>query len=116
VPLYALVNKFDQKDRNSDDEEQIRAMISGTLMKGNISPGQIYPVSSMWAYLANRARYEMSTHGQLPDHQEQPWVQDFAEAALGVAGVRRTWTISTIFVMLPICSGKIRCLNNRYAS
>ena len=30
VPLYALVNKFDQKDRNSDDEEQVRAMISGT--------------------------------------------------------------------------------------
>ena len=29
VPLYALVNKFDQKDRNSDDEEQVRAMISG---------------------------------------------------------------------------------------
>ena len=83
VPLYALVNKFDQKDRNSDDEEQIRAMISGTLMKGNISPGQIYPVSSMWAYLANRARYELSSHGRLPDHQEQPWVQDFAEAALG---------------------------------
>jgi predicted GTPase len=23
VPLYALVNKFDQKDRNSDDEEQV---------------------------------------------------------------------------------------------
>lgn len=83
VPLYALVNKFDQKDRNSDDEEQVRAMISGTLMKGNISPGQIYPVSSMWAYLANRARYELTTHGRLPDHQTQRWVQDFAEAALG---------------------------------
>ena len=83
VPLYALVNKFDKKDRNSDDEEQVRAMISGTLMKGNISPGQIYPVSSMWAYLANRARYEMNVHGRLPDHQDQRWVQDFAEAALG---------------------------------
>lgn len=83
VPLYALVNKFDQKDRNSDDEEQVRAMISGTLMKGNISPGQIYPVSSMWAYLANRARYEMNTYGRLPDPLEQRWVQDFAEAALG---------------------------------
>lgn len=58
-------------------------MISGTLMKGNISPGQIYPVSSMWAYLANRARYEMNVHGRLPDHQDQRWVQDFAEAALG---------------------------------
>lgn len=83
VPLYALVNKFDQKDRNSDDEEQVRAMISGTLMKGNISPGQIYPVSSMWAYLANRARYEIASHGRLPNPQEQRWVQDFAEAALG---------------------------------
>ncbi|MBB1199176.1 clamp-binding protein CrfC [Enterobacteriaceae bacterium 89] len=83
VPLYALVNKFDQKDRNSDDEDQVRAMISGTLMKGYITPGQIYPVSSMWGYLANRARHEIATYGKLPDHQEQRWVQDFAEAALG---------------------------------
>ncbi len=83
VPLYALVNKFDQKDRNSDDEEQVRAMISGTLMKGHISPGQIFPVSSMWGYLANRARHELNVRGRLPDHQEQRWVQDFAEAALG---------------------------------
>ncbi|MFJ3458780.1 clamp-binding protein CrfC [Scandinavium goeteborgense] len=83
VPLYALVNKFDQKDRNSDDEDQVRAMISGTLMKGFIHPGQIYPVSSMWGYLANRARHELTLHGRLPDPQEQRWVQDFAEAALG---------------------------------
>ncbi|MEG1210263.1 MAG: clamp-binding protein CrfC [Leclercia sp.] len=83
VPLYALVNKFDQKDRNSDDEEQVRAMISGTLMNGHISPGQIFPVSSMWGYLANRARHELKVSGKLPDPQEQRWVQDFAEAALG---------------------------------
>ncbi|HAT8005725.1 TPA: clamp-binding protein CrfC [Citrobacter koseri] len=83
VPLYALVNKFDQKDRNSDDEEQVRALISGTLMNGSITPGQIFPVSSMWGYLANRARHELRVHGRLPDHQEQRWVQDFAEAALG---------------------------------
>ncbi|MDN8601633.1 clamp-binding protein CrfC [Citrobacter sp. S2-9] len=83
VPLYALVNKFDQKDRNSDDAEQVRAMISGTLMKGSITPGKIYPVSSMWGYLANRARHELTVHGRLPDPQEQRWVQDFAEAALG---------------------------------
>ncbi|HEX4500389.1 MAG TPA: clamp-binding protein CrfC [Scandinavium sp.] len=83
VPLYALVNKFDQKDRNSDDEDQVRAMISGTLMKGFITPGRIFPVSSMWGYLANRARHELNSNGKLPDHQEQRWVQDFAEAALG---------------------------------
>lgn len=83
VPLYALVNKFDQKDRNSDDAEQVRALISGTLMKGLIAPGQIFPVSSMWGYLANRARYELATSGKLPNPDEQRWVQDFAEAALG---------------------------------
>ncbi|AMO50950.1 Hypothetical protein AKI40_4575 [Enterobacter sp. FY-07] len=83
VPLYALVNKFDQKDRNSDDEEQVRALISGTLMKGQINPTQIFPVSSMWGYLANRARHELKSQGRLPHPQDQRWVQDFAEAALG---------------------------------
>jgi replication fork clamp-binding protein CrfC len=83
VPLYALVNKFDQKDRNSDDEEQVRALISGTLMKGYINPTQIFPVSSMWGYLANRARHEIKHRGKLPDPEDQRWVQDFAEAALG---------------------------------
>ncbi|MCP9672488.1 clamp-binding protein CrfC [Escherichia fergusonii] len=83
VPLYALVNKFDQQDRNSDDEDQVKALISGTLMKGSISPGQIFPVSSMWGYLANRARYELQQYGRLPDPDEQRWVRDFADAALG---------------------------------
>lgn len=83
VPLYALVNKFDQKDRNSDDENQVKALISGTLMKGTIETDHVFPVSSMWGYLANRARHEIIEHGKLPDPQEQRWVQDFAEAALG---------------------------------
>lgn len=83
VPLYALVNKFDQKDRNSDDEDQVRTLISGTLMKGYINPAQIFPVSSMWGYLANRARHEIKHRGKLPDPDDQRWVQDFAEAALG---------------------------------
>ena len=91
VPLYALVNKFDQKDRNSDDADQVRALISGTLMKGYITPGRIFPVSSMWGYLANRARYELIMNGKLPDTEEQRWVQDFAEAALG-----RRWRLADL--------------------
>lgn len=83
VPLYALVNKFDQKDRNSDDEDQVKALISGTLMKGAIETSRVFPVSSMWGYLANRARFEIAEKGRLPDPEEQRWVQDFAEAALG---------------------------------
>ncbi|EOW7304278.1 dynamin family protein [Shigella boydii] len=83
VPLYVLVNKFDQQDRNSDDADQVRALISGTLMKGCITPQQIFPVSSMWGYLANRARYELANNGKLPAPEQQRWVEDFAHAALG---------------------------------
>lgn len=91
VPLYALVNKFDQKDRNSDDEDQVRALIAGTLMKGHITPGRIFPVSSMWGYLANRARHELAMRGKLPSPDDQRWVQDFAEAALG-----RRWRLADL--------------------
>ncbi len=83
VPLYLLVNKFDQQDRNSDDADQVRALISGTLMKGCITPQQIFPVSSMWGYLANRARHELANNGKLPAPEQQRWVEDFAHAALG---------------------------------
>lgn len=37
----------------------------------------------MWGYLANRARYELQQYGRLPDPDEQRWVRDFADAALG---------------------------------
>lgn len=49
VPLYVLVNKFDQQDRNSDDADRAGTDFR-TLMKGCITPQQIFPVSSMWGY------------------------------------------------------------------
>ncbi|AYN27929.1 clamp-binding protein CrfC [Buttiauxella sp. 3AFRM03] len=91
VPLYVLVNKFDQKDRNGDDEAQVKTLISDTLMKGVIEPNHVFPVSSMWGYLANRARHELALHGMLPDPDEHRWVQDFADAALG-----RRWRSSDL--------------------
>lgn len=83
IPLYILVNKFDQKDRNSDDEFQVKAMVAGTLMKGTIGSDRVFPVSSMWGYLANRTRYELDKRGYLPAVEQHSWVQDFAEEALG---------------------------------
>jgi len=83
TPLTILVNKFDQKDRNSDDESQVKAMVAGTLMKGTISADRVFPVSSMWGYLANRARYELDKRGCLPPVETHRWVQDFAKEALG---------------------------------
>lgn len=83
VPLYVLVNKFDQKDRNGDNKEQIKKLVANDLMKGRVNYDDVFPVASMWGYLANRARHEMKLYGKLPDTQANPWVIDFAEEAIG---------------------------------
>lgn len=83
VPLYVLVNKFDQKDRNGDNEEQIKNLVANDLMKGKVNYDDVFPVASMWGYLANRARHEMNVYGKLPDTKSNPWVIDFAEEAIG---------------------------------
>ncbi len=81
--LYILVNKFDQKDRHGDDEETVKGLVANDLLQGKISPAHVFPVSSKFAYLANRARSELALNGRLPGISEAEWVQDFAEEALG---------------------------------
>lgn len=81
--LSVLVNKFDQKDRHSDGEAEVKSLVANELLKGRISEDDVYPVSSRYAYLANRARTELSLHGKLPDSQQHLWVKDFAEEGLG---------------------------------
>lgn len=83
VPIYALVNKFDQQDRHSDSAEQIKNLVSSQLMKGIIPPEHVFPVASKWGYLANRARHEIHLKGKLPSIEEQSWVEDFADEAIG---------------------------------
>jgi GTPase SAR1 family protein len=81
--LSILVNKFDQKDRNSDDAETVKDMVANQLLKGRISEDDVYPVSSRYAYLANRARTDLAVQGKLSSHKQEAWVVDFAEEGLG---------------------------------
>lgn len=81
--LFALVNKFDQKDRNGDEKEATQTLVAEILMEGLIETRHVFPVSSMWGYLANRARHEITIHQALPDPNQEPWVEDFANAAFG---------------------------------
>jgi GTPase SAR1 family protein len=82
--LFALVNKFDQKDRNGDGKEAVQALVADKLMDGLLDRKHVFPVSSKWGYLANRALNEIALHGTLPDLGEKSWVADFAkEAELG---------------------------------
>lgn len=81
--LSILVNKFDQKDRNSDGEAETKSLVANELLQGYISVDDVYPVSSRRAYLANRARTELALFGRLPSPEDAPWLEDFAEEGLG---------------------------------
>ena len=84
--LFALVNKYDQKDRNSIRIDPMKDLIAETLMDGEISRDKIYPVSSKYGYLANCA---LSAVNQAQKTKtplvltEAPWHEDFADLALG---------------------------------
>jgi GTPase Era involved in 16S rRNA processing len=81
--LYTLVNKFDDKDSHGDTEEEVKIFVAETLMGGCIQPSNVFPVSSRWAYWANRARHELHVNKKLPDPAIHEWVADFGKAALG---------------------------------
>lgn len=81
--LYTLVNKFDQKDRHGDSKDEVKVFVAEQLMSGQIRPEDVFPVSSRWGYLANRARHEVFVHNALPDPEANPWVVDFGEEAFG---------------------------------
>lgn len=81
--LFALVNKFDQKDCNSDGKEAVQALVADKLMDGLLDRKHVFPVSSMLSYLANRAKHEIATNKALPAPEKEHWVADFAEKAFG---------------------------------
>ena len=84
--LYALVNKFDQKDRNGMDVAEVKQFVQD-LMSSTQGPvlqaEQIFPVSARKAYLANRAWQEIERKGDLLLSEGNDWVGDFAKLAFG---------------------------------
>lgn len=82
--IYALVNKFDQKDRNGMQAEEVRSFVEDLTNK-QIVASKVFPVSSKQGYLSNRARHDIQLHGKLPDSNAQPWVEDFFDEA----GIRK---------------------------
>lgn len=86
--LFVLVNKFDQKDRNSMDVAGTCAHVAEGLLGGRIAGERVFAVSSRNAYLANRARAEIEHHRRLPEPAREGWVADFAKLALGIAWPR----------------------------
>ncbi|MGP1517818.1 MAG: dynamin family protein [Ottowia sp.] len=79
--MYALVNKFDQKTKNSDDGETVKKIVSSELMDGLIAESHVFPVSSFQGYLANHARHELALHKKIKPNE--PWVEDFGKETFG---------------------------------
>ncbi|MFM4976190.1 MULTISPECIES: dynamin family protein [Aeromonas] len=80
--LFVLVNKFDQKNANSDNAETVKQAIPAMLDSGALNSDRVYPGSSLRAYLANRARSVVDQAGKLSVSEE--WVDDFAKMAFGL--------------------------------
>ena len=80
--LFAIVNKFDERDRNGMSKEEVTTFVHA-LMNGILEGGNIFAVSSKFGYLANRARHELDLHDALPDATKHPWVEDFGKDAFG---------------------------------
>lgn len=85
--LHVLVNKFDAKNIRNLNETATRKHVVHLLDGIDFPETSVYPVSSNFAYLANRALGELDATGVLPDYAENPWIEDVATLALG-----RNWT------------------------
>ncbi|EEX9670197.1 TPA: dynamin family protein [Escherichia coli] len=91
--LFVLVNKFDEKDRNSDGADAVRQKVSAMLNSDVLPASRVYPGSSRQAYLANRALHELRKNGALP--VDEAWVDDFIREAFGPMVEEGDWKDST---------------------
>lgn len=81
--LFALVNKFDQKNANADEADATRQHIFYKLLKDKIELDNIYAISAQDAYLANRLLAYIEQYQEKPVYQDDNWVADFAKKMYG---------------------------------
>lgn len=88
--MFALVNKFDARNANSDDENQTRQYVAKNLLdqvfrkNANIEK-RIFPVAGQLAFLVKRAELTLDTQSNLGWTEGQPesWIDTFGEKAFG---------------------------------
>lgn len=88
--LFALVNKFDQQNANSDDEEETKDIILKDFLSGKVEREHIFPLSAGNAFLASRMQTELELHGK-PAWEKEKWVVDFAKLAYGTVIEKEEW-------------------------
>ena len=93
--LFALVNKFDQKNANGDDQETTKNIVCNDLLRDKINYHNIYCISAQDAFLATRLQNYINSYQQKPSFDELEWVQDFAKKTYGTKA-KRFWEASEV--------------------
>ncbi|UOH17791.1 dynamin family protein [Acinetobacter sp. NyZ410] len=97
--LFALVNKFDQKNANGDDQDTTKSIVHNDLLKDKIHSQNIYCISAQDAFLATRIENYINLYQEKPNFDEMEWVQDFAKKAFGTRA-KRMWESSELHEIL----------------
>lgn len=84
--LIVFVNKFDHAHTHTMSASRTKTYIAQQFIDQQLTDKglpkkHIFPVSSWWGYLAHKALMVLETQHKLPN--DEAWVQDFGEAALG---------------------------------
>ncbi len=89
--LFALVNKFDQKNAHGDDENTTKNIIVNDLLRNQIKIENVYCISAQGAFLSSRLAGYIQQYQQKPDFDTLEWVRDFAKRAFGEADAQDDW-------------------------
>lgn len=83
--MFALVNKFDRRDSNSDDAATTIHYVSRNLLQDIVPQDRIFPVSGNLASLSQRAEVTLKQKGNLgwSEGKSKDWRDDFGEQAFG---------------------------------
>ncbi len=82
---FFIVNKFDQKNKRGMKADEVKRRVADVVMGGKVSKERVYPVSALYGYLSNRALRELATHKGLPEDENDGWVADFGQLAMGAS-------------------------------
>ncbi|MDR9777711.1 dynamin family protein, partial [Rhizobium hidalgonense] len=93
--LFVLVNKFDQKNSNGDNETTTKSIVAYDLLKDKIQLQNVYCISAQDAFLATRVQNHINLYKEKPDFEKMEWVQDFAKKAFGTRA-KRIWESSEL--------------------
>lgn len=94
--LFALVNKFDQKNAHGDDEDITKKIIANDLLRNQVKIENVYCISAHGAFLSSRLAGYIQQHQKKPDYDALEWVKDFAKRAFGEADAQDDWNEASL--------------------